>query len=447
MKLLYSKGNIAFLGDSEALQRVVFPNEGLRLGTVLQDYRLTTKDKITLAHAISHAFWLLYSSELMQQKWSSENIWIMQEEDTNSHARAELPLMAYLALDHDKNTAANLPEFVNDGGLILSHRLPRILALGLLLIEIGLGRPLKNRKANDTPGQIRADHTTAMAGLKELKMTEWEGISPGSHLKTTFEESIQSCLRYKTFITPQKPHSSAGSRVPPEAGSGESVDVDIRRDLLYKKVVKPLAHLTKTAFRNNHPDINYLERRAQGENVSPYDDPIQKFEILKLPAAFHSGRPMIAKEWLHNLKSINSQVALMGRHPKVKGQRRIRIAILDTGYNNTIPFFEDERRSERVQAWKDFACSSESPADTYGHGTLMTRLVMESAPLADIYVARVAEAPNKLDDSRANIVEVSILPKQVLYSYIKPRQGNTLGWRTTSRHYLYVFWLYRSRRP
>src|ERR1700761_3970558 len=72
-----------------------------------------------------------------------------------------------------------------------------------------------------------------------------------------------------------------------------------------------------------------------------------------------------------------------------KSKRRVRIAILDTGIDMEHP--EIKARKSRIQ---DTFCQikgleNKADEDTSGHGTCCTLLLMQIAPEADIYVARV----------------------------------------------------------
>jgi subtilisin family serine protease len=88
---------------------------------------------------------------------------------------------------------------------------------------------------------------------------------------------------------------------------------------------------------------------------------------------------------------------------------RVRIAILDTGYDSNSPFFSLAVRRKRLVKWRDFAKDSPEPVDDDGHGTHMVSLAMKMAPAADIYVARVASSSAGLQDARQDIADVSTL--------------------------------------
>lgn len=92
-----------------------------------------------------------------------------------------------------------------------------------------------------------------------------------------------------------------------------------------------------------------------------------------------------------------------------KNRRRVRIAILDTGINMNHP--EIKARKERV---KGFHCEikgleTKANEDTSGHGTSAALLLMQVAPEADIYVARVfRETQEVVPDQVAPAIEHAV---------------------------------------
>ncbi len=87
-------------------------------------------------------------------------------------------------------------------------------------------------------------------------------------------------------------------------------------------------------------------------------------------------------------------------------RRPIRIAVLDTGYDEEAVFFENPFRRRRVKQWKDWAEGSATPIDESGHGTHTLALTMKVAPLADLYVARIAKDRASLKSAVDSIAEV-----------------------------------------
>ncbi|KAK5057883.1 hypothetical protein LTR84_011884 [Exophiala bonariae] len=92
-----------------------------------------------------------------------------------------------------------------------------------------------------------------------------------------------------------------------------------------------------------------------------------------------------------------------------KNKRRVRIAVLDTGVSMKHP--EINARKERI---KGFYCDikgleNKANEDTSGHGTSTALLLMQVAPEADIYVARVfRETKDVVPDQVAPAIEHAV---------------------------------------
>ena len=87
---------------------------------------------------------------------------------------------------------------------------------------------------------------------------------------------------------------------------------------------------------------------------------------------------------------------------------RIRIAVLDTGYDPNAEFFVNRDRRARLRGWKDCVADSQDPGDEHGHGTRVLSLLMKMAPMADVYVARVAKNSSGLERSSESIADVGL---------------------------------------
>lgn len=104
---------------------------------------------------------------------------------------------------------------------------------------------------------------------------------------------------------------------------------------------------------------------------------------------------------------------------------RIRIAILDTGYDSKSQFFNSGPRKNRLVKWKDFVDDQKQPVDSDGHGTHALSLLMKVAPAADICVARIAKNTEDLQNRASNIEKVKLL-HTVLFArtYTDSSKGN-----------------------
>jgi subtilisin family serine protease len=87
----------------------------------------------------------------------------------------------------------------------------------------------------------------------------------------------------------------------------------------------------------------------------------------------------------------------MNRYAKVDDVG-VRIALLDTGIDATHPFmrtWELRRESFPDRGYKDFTSRDDSKTyakDRDGHGTHCAGLILQFAPLASLYVARIAKS-------------------------------------------------------
>ena len=105
-------------------------------------------------------------------------------------------------------------------------------------------------------------------------------------------------------------------------------------------------------------------------------------------------------------------------HPPFK---RPKIAIIDTGYDSgarglshrvtkrTNPYYLP---GHPLYHWKDFWEEKLSPCDSDGHGTSMLSLIADTAPFADLCVARIAGNSRHLSErpltTSENLAKVSV---------------------------------------
>ena len=83
--------------------------------------------------------------------------------------------------------------------------------------------------------------------------------------------------------------------------------------------------------------------------------------------------------------------------------RRIRVAILDTGIDSTHQMFHEAlqgpEESRPIVAWKGFPSSLDPLRDMNGHGTHATSVLHKVAPDAALYIARVANDKGQVGEN------------------------------------------------
>lgn len=71
--------------------------------------------------------------------------------------------------------------------------------------------------------------------------------------------------------------------------------------------------------------------------------------------------------------------------------KKIRIAIIDTGIDDGDILIETALESGRIRACQGFVNDPDDHKDIHGHGTHVARLVLEMAPSAELYIAKVSD--------------------------------------------------------
>lgn len=379
-------------------------------------YTLSVRDKIFLAHTIAQAFWQLYASDMMRCIWTSDNIWFMHEDNEGS-PRNELPMKTYICFDFGQ-APHHIPEFLSPSHQQRTHCCPHILALGILLLEVALGSTVRDSDFTDV-AHITRNHTKAHIKLQALKEIEWDGFKLHmDHLVKAIGHCLDSkkIWQYSGTAPASDGSQAAIATSGPEGRSNTAKHPDsltnlrARKDLLYDKVVKPLAWLASAFHEDSeqitypYKDNTYLVRRSNEERAQI----TAKFESKK--ALFGSEHSHAA--WLDDFRTINDYLKQVNaRRIKIEesGSKRdhaaIKIAILDTGYNRNLTFFNVEGRQNRIK-WKDLVDEEPDGVDHDGHGSFMTCLIMTVAPLAEVHVIRVARNNLDLDHKSTRIKQV-----------------------------------------
>lgn len=68
--------------------------------------------------------------------------------------------------------------------------------------------------------------------------------------------------------------------------------------------------------------------------------------------------------------------------------QRVKIAVLDTGIDLNHPYMHE--CAQNIKAKHDFLQEGGDYSDSDGHGTFVTGLLLDFAPDAEIYIAKVA---------------------------------------------------------
>lgn len=396
--------------DPESLEHII-SGCGVPLSELLGRSELTIEHKIKLAYAVARAFWEFYQSDLMKARWTSQDILFipLSQDYSKEESREEgIPLRAFASFPFGPRYNESPDEYYEKDQY--THRYPRILYLGIVLLEIGLGQALgleNNRKLSPV-AHTNTAHSKAKMKVKELKDASWDGFQ----WKDYFVEAVENCLDSANFKpipkrrkSRRRGHSEDGDAI------SRSSPRSARRDALYQKVVAPLRWLATKGFGDSDdedqaevPLVPLRKKLRRALTVTESDDSEGFWSEIRTRASFLSGGSSSPGGFLDDLQVIAGHITRCRRKAKIT--KSIRVAILDTRCRCDLPFFQNSQRSTRIKGWKDFAKGSTNKADAFGHGTFMTRLLMHVAPIVDIYLVRVAENTDELEHNEDNIAEV-----------------------------------------
>jgi hypothetical protein len=108
------------------------------------------------------------------------------------------------------------------------------------------------------------------------------------------------------------------------------------------------------------------------------------------------------------MSELKSSVSMYTDKPS-KYPRRIpavKIAVLDTSIDSRHPFISVALKTKRIPVARSFVKNNKSPEDSFGHGTHVANLLLDVAPDAELYVAKVTE--ERIIPPDHSIAEVSL---------------------------------------
>ncbi|KAK8876780.1 subtilisin-like protein [Apiospora arundinis] len=357
------------------IQQRIRPEPSLPLKRVLDTYRLSNKMKLVLCYIIARSVWQYYDSPWADTWWSNESIHFLFESSTTSPSEGSLyaskPYFAIAFGDVDDC----LQEYCDSFSVIF--RYPRILALCMMLLEIMRGRAFELDKYDTVEASVNARWDLAFRTVEDP--SQWINFE-----YTDFRSALRKSLMSKTF-------DEASTRT----GSGSNDlkhDLDHRRKILFDVLIEPLHRLLSLlGFEDVLDHIEPMSPREHSRYI-PGSPSVPRIPIQSASAtSVEEKEKEAANNWIERIGQLNTHVCNSVMPTPLRSHiRPIRVAVLDSGYDEESSFFQAPLRSRKVKGWRDFVGDSADPVDENGHGTHTVALVMKMAPSAEVYVARIA---------------------------------------------------------
>lgn len=394
--------------------------------------------KGALAYIVAQSVWQFYESDWMNTRWNSDTIqFIPGVRSDDSEAETQNGIFAwkpYLSVRFGEKD----PDFgdCSAAGSGEIHRYPRIRALGVMLVEIGMGISLENlvQEGSETAKRNKVwseakKHSDSKKPWPKFRFPSYRTavkhcLEPENFaLRPSAKVQAKAAKMQTRSIKPpiKNPGQVKGvlrnaegpkGQVKGAKGQAEGADAQAeeetetirkRRKTLYEKVVSPLEDLVQVT--------GWIEDLSA---LGPVEIPQAPRPAIQEPApaapkkGSTTGSLEQSKIWLSGIESLNKTISGLGKRSEGL-PARIKIAVIDTGYEETVPFFHSPLRRSRL-IWKDWVKDSLDPTDTAGHGTHIVSLIMTIAPEADIYVARVAEDQKGLEGASDETVAKVMFP-------------------------------------
>jgi hypothetical protein len=239
LKLAVSDDGLLFQGPGPLSQGFLLSASSVSLAKLLSVAKLSWKRRLLLSYFLAKAVWQFYDSEWMQREWTKETVHFMFERRSKISKGIFInePFLS-ARFDNAQPTQDKDDEF-------RSHNFPKILALGVMFLEIELGIDIKDYRMPEDLGPdgeptINADH---IAAIEVFNKTEWDELETAG----VFRDVIGACLTPDDF----KPFLN---------------DTQGLRDAFEKRIVNPLHTLYKYNWEN--PDTSHI-RAIEVDNSGP----------------------------------------------------------------------------------------------------------------------------------------------------------------------------------
>ncbi|KAL6408085.1 hypothetical protein AUP68_08458 [Ilyonectria robusta] len=418
----------------EQLKRLfLWKAPSVSLATVLEKRKLDGDDqlKLLLSYLLAKAFWQFYDSNWMTRDWTKHTIHFMRECLNGSPEPQEI-----ITLIHKPFFAAELrryPSQLNppsqcessyendstDEFPSTTHSYPKILALGIMLLEIQLGEGIERHRSKDSLDENgrpieNDDHYTA---AKVMLSPMWRSRNSYQAVKGI----IELCLK-------------------PDTGK-LGMDQARVRDNLYTYIVAPLDRLFRQAwsrdidpeaFCPNPVSFKSTEIRSDGfelikseattsSNLEPpvstqvpSSDSVPTAQLTLAAGSSlnqggsETGLGLSDSEDGELLDEEDDQNALEARRRKTDrwflkfqellikfdigrgSEERLKVAILDSGIDYAYFDFDAEERF-RIKDTVTFI-GGDPMADRTGHGTYIAATILRLTKNVDLYIGKITDS-------------------------------------------------------
>ncbi|KAI9654675.1 MAG: hypothetical protein M1821_005882 [Bathelium mastoideum] len=199
-----------------------------------------------------------------------------------------------------------------------------------------------------------------------------------SSITEDFKAAVKACIKFELQVDQNK----------------GNITEEKAKNFILREIVRPLHKDYKKwpVHENSRREIKldhtiYQQTPANGTLVTQLYD-----GDTKIPDA---RTKQFAKKYLGDVKRFGNMFI---RHSKEESprdlpewqQRPVRVAIIDSGVDESDQMISGAINKKRIIEQKDWTGSGRD--DTHGHGTHVARLLLDLAPNAELYIAKISES-------------------------------------------------------
>ncbi|KAL7924540.1 hypothetical protein ACQKWADRAFT_311310 [Trichoderma austrokoningii] len=405
VRLIRSEGALRLQRDTIPSIRFLTNAPSTSLADLLQCSELPDKNKMILSYLLVESVWQFYNHGCDGwEDWSNETVQFMSQ----GGSLDDSPEMIYVnQLFLYVKFYKNMPPIPNGSILsesegsvgtgelqnsqlalkVIRHKYPKILALGIMLLEIQLGGKLESFKNH----YVYEKNPNIARYLRASYILEDKNLWPPKAAWLVIKEIIETCID--------------GTKARALLGC----DPEQARQNIYDNIVAPLRVFILGVWEQKGiKDIEpvRLERVSHSER--------RELQVLESPSGSREHDQKLtqslksAEEWLQKLSDLAYALSHVGKRDK-KRCPEIKIAILDTGITKE---YYDKFKAY-IEEYKDFASGEdELQQDGDGHGSTILRLLLKLNYHVKIFVGRVFKSKEADDDTERVMTEAILHAKR-----------------------------------
>ena len=198
LKFVASDSGLKFHSLMPSPREFLTNSPSISLASLIRSRHLTRKMKALLSFFLARSVWQFYNSDWMKDGWTKETVRFMFEHLPPYSSVIFINEPFLLARFEKAEVDKPKPKLKSKGDMssdvFITHKYPKILALGVMLLEIELGRPIEEFRRPDSRDSdgINAIHLAACSVLRN------EQVWPPEEAFTPIKEVIEICVKPDT---------------------------------------------------------------------------------------------------------------------------------------------------------------------------------------------------------------------------------------------------------